>query len=112
MFLFISTGEVVFLLFAVLMLFGTDKLPEVARMAAKTIKMVRDIFGGTFVTDEGTSRYLRPRHPPPSPLSSGCYLARWKFNNALMKARLYLSCRKLEGDAARDAPSSLFSLTK
>jgi sec-independent protein translocase protein TatA len=41
MFLFISTGEVVFLLFAVLMLFGTDKLPEVARMAAKTIKMVR-----------------------------------------------------------------------
>ena len=42
MFLFISTGEVVFLLFAVLMLFGTDKLPEVARMAAKTIKMVRN----------------------------------------------------------------------
>ena len=73
----------------------------------KTIKMVRDIFGGTFVTDEGTSRYLRPGHPPPSPLSSGCYLARWKFHNALMKARWYLSCRKLEGDAARDAPSPL-----
>ena len=42
MFLFISTGEVVFLLFAVLMLFGTDKLPEIARMAARTIKMVRN----------------------------------------------------------------------
>ncbi|MDG1252662.1 MAG: twin-arginine translocase TatA/TatE family subunit [Schleiferiaceae bacterium] len=42
MFLFISTGEIVFLLFAVLMLFGTDKLPEIARMAAKTIKMVRN----------------------------------------------------------------------
>jgi len=42
MFLFISTGEVVFLLFAVLMLFGTDKLPEIARMAGKTIKMVRN----------------------------------------------------------------------
>ncbi len=42
MFLFISTGEVVFLFFAVLMLFGTDKLPEIARMAARTIKMVRN----------------------------------------------------------------------
>jgi sec-independent protein translocase protein TatA len=42
MFLFISTGEVVFLLFAVLMLFGTDKLPEIARMAGRTIKMVRN----------------------------------------------------------------------
>jgi len=42
MFLFISTGEVVFLLFAVLMLFGTDKIPEIARMAGKTIKMVRN----------------------------------------------------------------------
>ncbi|MEK9830931.1 MAG: twin-arginine translocase TatA/TatE family subunit, partial [Schleiferiaceae bacterium] len=32
----------VFLLFAVLMLFGTDKLPEIARMAGRTIKMVRN----------------------------------------------------------------------
>lgn len=71
----------------------------------KTIKMVRDIFGGTFVTDAGSNRYLHPVDPPPSPLSSGCYLARWSFNNALMKAQWYLSCRKFEGDAARDAPS-------
>ena len=42
MFLFISTGEVVFLLFAVLMLFGTDRLPGFARSAAKLIKQVRN----------------------------------------------------------------------
>jgi hypothetical protein len=71
----------------------------------KTIKMVRGIFGGTFVTDAGSNRYFHPEHAPPSPLSSGCYLARWSFHNALMKAQWYLSCRKLEGDAARDAPS-------
>ncbi|CAI8338426.1 MAG: Sec-independent protein translocase protein TatA [Owenweeksia sp. TMED14] len=42
MFLFISTSEIVFLLFAVLMLFGTDKLPGIARMAAKAIKTVKN----------------------------------------------------------------------
>ena len=42
MLLFISTGEVVFLLFAALMLFGADKLPEIARMAGKTMKMIRN----------------------------------------------------------------------
>jgi len=42
MLLFISTGEVVFLLFAVLMLFGTDRLPGFARSAAKLIKQVRN----------------------------------------------------------------------
>ena len=70
----------------------------------KTIKTVRDLFGGNFRTDEGKGRYLRPNSPPPSPLSSGCYLARWTFHNALIKVHVYLSSRKLDGDAARDGP--------
>lgn len=73
----------------------------------RTIKTIRDLFGGSFDTDEGKGRYLRPDGPPPLPLSSGCYLARWALHNALMKARFYLSSRKLEGDAARDSPHTL-----
>lgn len=68
----------------------------------KAIKLIRDLFGGSFRTDEGSGRYLRPTSPPPSPLASGCYLARWGLNNSLFKARLYLQVRRLEGDVARD----------
>jgi len=74
----------------------------------KTIKTIRDLLGGHFTTDAGRNRYWRPKEPPPSSLSSGCYLARWRFHNALIKARVYLSTRKLEGDIARDKPSGLF----
>ena len=42
MLLFISSAEIIFLLFAVLMLFGTDKLPEFIRMAGKIIRSVRN----------------------------------------------------------------------
>tara|TARA_B100000768_G_scaffold179868_1_gene198493 strand:- start:259 stop:510 length:252 start_codon:yes stop_codon:yes gene_type:complete len=42
MLLFISTAEIIFLLFAVLMLFGTDRLPGLARMAGKVIKSMRN----------------------------------------------------------------------
>lgn len=73
----------------------------------ETIKLIRDLFGGNFETDVGKSRYLRPLSPPPSPLSSGCFLARWHFHNALMKANIYLSSRKLEGDIAREKPTGL-----
>ncbi|MDP3353317.1 MAG: twin-arginine translocase TatA/TatE family subunit [Flavobacteriaceae bacterium] len=42
MFLFISTGEIAFILFAVVMLFGTDKLPEIARGLGKGMRQLRD----------------------------------------------------------------------
>jgi hypothetical protein len=71
----------------------------------KTIKTIRDLFGGDFTTDAGRNRYWRPPEPAPSPLSSGCYLARWRFHNALIKAKIYLSARKLEGNMAKDQPS-------
>ena len=42
MLLFISSAEIIFLLFVVLMLFGTDKLPGFIRMAGKVIRSVRN----------------------------------------------------------------------
>ncbi len=74
----------------------------------KTLKTLRDLFGGHFVTDAGRNRYWHPEEPPPSPLCSGCYLARWRFHNALGKAKIYLMSRKLEDNIAKDAPSGLF----
>jgi len=73
----------------------------------KTIKTIRDLFGGHFITDAGRNRYWRPDEPPPSSLSSGCYLARWHFHNALGTARIYLMTRKFEGDIAREKSSGL-----
>lgn len=78
----------------------------------KTIRLIRDLFGGHFDTDKGRNRYLHPDEPPPSPLVSGCYLARWQFKNALMKSQIYLQARKFEGDIARESPSGLFFLDK
>lgn len=71
----------------------------------KTLKLVRDLFGGNFQTDAGRNRYWYPDEPPPAPLSSGCYLARWRFHNALGKARVYRMTRKLEGDVAKSKPT-------
>lgn len=42
MLLLISSAEIIFLLFVVLMLFGTDKLPGFIRMAGKIIRSVRN----------------------------------------------------------------------
>ena len=73
----------------------------------KTLKMLRDLFGGHFETDAGRNRYWRPDGKPPSPIMSGCYLARWRFNNALIKPRLYIMRRGLEGQNAKPEPIGL-----
>lgn len=73
----------------------------------KTLKTLRDLFGGHFVTDAGRNRYWRPEEPPPSPIASGCFTARWRFHNALGQARIYLMSRKFEGNIAREKPSGL-----
>lgn len=41
-FLFIGTTEVVFILFVVVMLFGADKIPDIARGLGKGMRMLRD----------------------------------------------------------------------
>jgi hypothetical protein len=73
----------------------------------RTLKLIRDLFGGHFTTDAGRNRCWLPDEPPPSPLSSGCYLARWRFHNALGKARIYLMTRNLVGDIAREKATGL-----
>ena len=62
----------------------------------RTLKLLRDLLGGTFTTDAGRNRYWHPEDFPPKPVSSGCFLARWRFNNALIKPRIYLSQRGLD----------------
>ncbi len=40
--IFISGGEIIFILLAILLLFGADKLPEIARTVGKGIKQFKD----------------------------------------------------------------------
>jgi len=40
--LFISGGEIIFILLAVVLLFGSKKLPEIARMLGKGVKQFKD----------------------------------------------------------------------
>ncbi len=76
----------------------------------RTIKLIRDLFGGTFETDAGKSRYLRPTGKPPLPISSGCYLSRWRFENALGKAMIYRQSRDLRGSIAVNKPTGIPTL--
>lgn len=71
----------------------------------KTLKLIRDLLGGEFTTDAGRNRYWRPDEPPPSPLCSGCFIARWRFQNSLTKAKIYLMSRKLDGSFAKETSS-------
>lgn len=41
-FLFISGGEIVFILFIVIMVFGADKIPEIARGLGKGIRSLKN----------------------------------------------------------------------
>ncbi|WP_104735609.1 Sec-independent protein translocase subunit TatA/TatB [Hanstruepera ponticola] len=41
-FLFIGTTEIVFILFIVIMLFGADKIPDIAKGLGKGMRMLRD----------------------------------------------------------------------
>lgn len=74
----------------------------------KTLRLIRDLLGGNFTTDAGRNRYWHPEGPPPKPVSSGCYLARWRFNNALIKPRIYLNQRGLDQPNAKPEPTGLW----
>lgn len=73
----------------------------------KTLKLLRGLLGGHFTTDAGRNRYWRPEGKPPSPESSGCFLARWRFHNALGKVLIYRSTRQFEAPIAREEPTGL-----
>lgn len=42
MILFISTSELIFILFIALMLFGSDKIPSIARSMGKGLRQLKD----------------------------------------------------------------------
>ena len=42
MFLFISGGEIIFISFIILLVFGADKIPSIARTLAKTTTQIRN----------------------------------------------------------------------
>lgn len=42
MILFISTPEILFAIFIAILIFGTDKIPEIARMLGKGMRQLRD----------------------------------------------------------------------
>lgn len=58
----------------------------------KTLKTLRDYFGGSFITDYGSNKYFPAEEASQetTPLASGLYVQRWILNNALMKAKIYL----------------------
>jgi hypothetical protein len=74
----------------------------------KTLKLIKDFAGGQFTTDAGKNRYWRPDAIPPSPLEMGCYLARWRFHNALILANIYRDFRGLDVPIAKDGPSGFY----
>ena len=73
----------------------------------RTLKTLRDLFGGHFSTDAGRNRYWRPDEPAPTPAQSGCYMARWRLHNAFGRAQIYLSTRGLNAPIARPEPTGL-----
>lgn len=42
MLLFVSTGEIILILFVAIMVFGTDKIPDVARTLGKAMRQIKD----------------------------------------------------------------------
>lgn len=59
----------------------------------RTIRMLRRLFGGTFKTDVGRSRYFPSEGKPPSPAAAGCHLAFQRFGGGLIRASYLLESR-------------------
>lgn len=74
----------------------------------KTIKTFRRLFGGTFETDEGKSRYLRPERGPPQPAESGCHVAFQRFGSNLISAHAYVMNREFKGTFPRKSSGFWF----
>ena len=77
------------------------------RQQNKTISLLRSLFGGSFTTDEGTNRYMTFDVPEPSKMACSLYLDRWRFNNAILKPRIYLNSRNMTGDIAKEGSTGL-----
>lgn len=73
----------------------------------KTIRLLKSLFHGSFSTDEGTNRYMRFDEPIPSKIACALYKARWIYHNAMIKPRIYLDCRNMTGEVAREEPTGI-----
>jgi hypothetical protein len=67
-----------------------------------TIKMLRQRFGGTFVTDFGAGHYFRPESGPEEPDQAGCHLAFQRFGRGILRADWYLTTRSFPGASQRE----------
>lgn len=71
----------------------------------RTIMFLKKYIGGRFVTDEGPNRLMCSDATEPPKLPSGLYLARWIYNNALIKPKLFLDQREMKGQIAASVPT-------
>lgn len=68
----------------------------------KTISLLKGLFVGSFITDEGTNRYMKLDGIEPSKVACSLFVDRWRFNNAMIKPKIYLQSRKMTGDIASE----------
>lgn len=59
----------------------------------RTLKLLRETFGGDFRTDAGKNRCFRSLADPPAPPESGCNRAFYALGRNLMRADVYLMAR-------------------
>jgi hypothetical protein len=57
------------------------------------ISTLKEYFGGSFITDEGKNILFDNDCVEQSLISSGLFSARWAFNNALIRVKIYLESR-------------------
>lgn len=77
------------------------------RKMNETMRVYRDFAGGYFISDEGRNRFFSSDYGRVSPIASGCYIARWRFQNAVSLAQLYRSARNFKGSMALDGPNEI-----
>lgn len=77
------------------------------RKMNETMRVYRDFAGGYFVSDYGRNKFFPSDYERVSPIASGCYIARWRLENAVGLARQYRSAREFKGNMALDGPNEI-----
>ncbi|NDK36856.1 hypothetical protein [Rhodovulum sulfidophilum] len=77
------------------------------RKMNETMRVYRDFAGGYFVSDEGRNKFFPSDCERVSPIASGCYIARWRLQNAVSLAGIYRSARDFKGNMALDGPNEI-----
>lgn len=64
----------------------------------KTIKTLKDFFGGSFETDDGQNILFEEPEEEPSILESGLFLQRWKHHNDMGKLKVLDMCSNISSN--------------